>query len=399
MDVRRIQGVIKEYDWGNTSFLPELLGLKKDGRSKAEYWMGTHPSGDATVLPEGEPLSSFLRSHAETYLGSAHLARYGATLPLLFKVLAIEKPLSIQCHPTTEQAEAGWKKETSLRFRDKDSSHWDYKDATRKAEVAFALTPMTAMCGFRPYEEIVASLELLMPSSFARCFQLSSDGTQGIRQIFQTLYTMDKETLSLCIKEYLASLVKHEEMPLSSADGRFLESKGIVMACKDAYPSDPGLFSPFLLHVLHLEEGEALYLKPDTLHAYVLGDCIELMSASDNVLRGGLTHKKVDVPELLSLMSTEGGAMEKCREVREPDGRIRVMTPTPEFALYEMRTGSYRIHHDKVELLLSLDGDAVLEKDGEKVTLEKGACVLKGASVSDYRLDVNGLLFSATLGD
>ena len=121
---------------------------------------------------------------------------------------------------------------------------------------------------------------------------------------------MKKEDLVPLIEEYIKSLREREDLPFSSEDGLFLESKGIALTCYEMYPQDPGLFCPFLLNVKHLKEGEALYLEPRTLHAYVQGNGVELMSSSDNVLRGGLTNKKVDVHELLKILEIKGKEVE-----------------------------------------------------------------------------------------
>lgn len=395
MKVKKLSGVIKPYDWGKTDFLPSLLGIPADGTCKAEYWMGSHPSGDAT-LEDGTPLSTYLALHPEACFGSEHIKRFGPFLPFLFKVLAIQKPLSIQCHPTTEQARRGWAKEASLRASDPDHTHWDYQDANQKAEVLYALTPVTAMCGFRPFEEIVAELSPLMPRSFATRFKNLPSGDAGLRELFTTLYTMDKKELSSLIGEYVEGL-KRSSLPFATADGRFLDAKGIVLSCLESYPVDPGLFCPFLLHVVHLEPGEALFLKPDTLHAYVLGDGMELMSASDNVLRGGLTHKKVDVPELLSILEIQGGTVEPCKEV-DDGGRVRVVTPTPEFALYVIGTGFHRVDTHAIELMLVTEGKAVFESASGTEVFHKGECYLIPQGIGPYTITVEGQVFSASTG-
>ncbi|MFA7117879.1 MAG: mannose-6-phosphate isomerase, class I [Sphaerochaetaceae bacterium] len=398
MKIEKIIGVIKEYDWGNTSFIPRLLGMQEDGKCKAEYWLGTHSSGDATLVNGGQKLSSFLEEHAELWLGKEHIKRFGKQLPLLLKVLAIDKPLSIQCHPTTKQAVAGWIAERELRKK-VDSSQWNYKDQNRKAEVLYALSEVTALCGFRSFPEVDGNFKALFPHSYRKYFSLEGEDDSALRQLFTTLYTLDKTSLTECIEEYIHSLQDREELPFASGDGRFLQGKGIALSCYGSYPCDPGLFAPFLLNLVHLDKGQALFLKPDTLHAYVFGEGIELMSASDNVLRGGLTHKKVDVPELLSVLEIEGGECRPCPQIRDEFGRIRVVTDTPEFALYSLGWGEYRIlKHPAIELLFCTEGSAMFEKDSERQAILKGECYVVPQSMNGYTLCVDGQLFSATLG-
>ena len=399
MDIVQIEGHIKAYDWGNTSFIPSLLGQADDGQRKAELWFGTHPSGDAMVVETGESLSSFLQKDGLHWFGSDHLECFGDQLPLLLKVLAIDKPLSIQVHPTKAQAEEGWKWEEHLRAK-LPKELWNYKDPNRKAEVIFALTEITAMCGFRPLDQIVPVLKLLIPKGYATHFSYldtpSGQQDKELARLFEQLYTMGKAELQVLLDEYIANLNGHDELPYNSADGRFLESKGIVLSCQKAYPSDPGLFCPFLLNVKHLAVGEALYLEPRTLHAYVQGNGIELMSASDNVLRGGLTNKKVDVKELLKILEIKGKEVHTAPTVVGKSGRMHVLTPTEEFHLMVLKTGTYTIHDRRsIELLLVAEGEAVFKSDTETRTLGKGSCHVVAATLASYTLEVNGMLFIA----
>ncbi|MGE4453596.1 MAG: mannose-6-phosphate isomerase, class I [Sphaerochaeta sp.] len=399
MDIVQIQGHIKEYAWGNTSFIPALLGVPEDGKPKAELWFGTHPSGDALVVESNQNLSSFLKGDSLHWFGEDHQESFGDELPLLLKVLAIEKPLSIQVHPDKLQAEAGWEWEEHIRRR-LPQELWNYKDPNRKAEVIYALTPITAMCGFRPLEEVVPALKLLIPKGYTIHFsyldEKDQDPDKQLARLFEQLYTMNKEQLSGIIEEYIASLKEHEELPTTTADGRFLESKGIVLASYLSYPQDPGLFCPFLLHVEHLAPGEALFLEPRTLHAYVLGNGLELMSASDNVLRGGLTNKKVDVKELMKVTDIRGKEVRKVQSVRGTSGRLHLLTPTEEFHLMVLSTGSYTIKERRsIELLFVTEGSAQFISGKEKRTLHKGSCHVVAASLDSYTLEVEGMLFIA----
>lgn len=399
MDIVQIQGHIKEYEWGNTSFIPALLGQAEDGKSKAELWFGTHPSGDAHVVETGEPLSEFLTKESLHWFGQEHLDCFSDQLPLLLKVLAIERPLSIQVHPTKAQAEEGWAKEESAR-KHVPKDLWNYKDPNRKAEVIYALTPITAMCGFRPLAQIIPLLKLLVPTGFARHFSYlatqNEDSDKLLSRLFEDLYTMEEGDLLVLIEEYMASLKAHDELPFATDDGVFLESKGIVLSAYSSYPKDPGLFCPFLLNVKHVQEGEALYLEPRTLHAYVLGNGIELMSASDNVLRGGLTNKKVDVKELLKILEIKGREVEKVPMLFGRSGRLHILTPTEEFHLMVLKSGTYHIEERRsIELLFLTEGQAVFHSANETRKLQKGSCHVVAAALSSYTLEVEGNLFIA----
>jgi len=399
MNIVKIKAQVKEYDWGNSSFIPTLLDQKPDGKPKAELWMGTHPSGESLIDGTNQKLSEFLLEDPLHWFGQDHLDWFGPELPLLLKVLAIESPLSIQCHPSEFQAREGWESEKAFRTRF-PKELWNYKDPNRKAEILYALTPVTAMCAFRPLQKILPILKALIPVGYASHFsEIDEDSDSPDKELallFETLYTMRKEVLIPLIKEYIASLREREDLPFSSADGLYLESKGIALTCYEMYPEDPGLFCPFLLNVKHLSEGEALYLEPRTLHAYVLGNGIELMSSSDNVLRGGLTNKKVDVQELLKILEITGKEVEPVLMLVGKSGRKHLLTPTEEFHLMVCPTGSYHIHDRKsIELLFCTDGKATLTKGKDKVVIAKGECYVVAAALSEYQLEVDGTIFIA----
>ena len=393
MALVRMHGVVKEYDWGGSTFIPDLLGKAADGKPKAELWMGTHPSGMAT-LDTGESLKDFLARRSESWMGTES----DGSLPFLLKVLSIAAPLSIQCHPTKEQALAGWAKEAPLRAKDPDHTHWDYQDDNPKAEMLYALTPVTAMCAFRPFHEIRDAFLHLVPHTWEELLKPEHEGDQGIKELYTKLMGLKGGQLKDAVAELLTS-IRISKAPVWTPDGRFLTAEGITITASKQYPEDAGLFAPFLLNVLHLDSRDAVYLQPDTLHAYVYGDAIELMDASDNVLRGGLTHKKVDVPELLSLLSFQGRKELNCPVKRMADGRLRVMVPTKDFALYAMDSGSYKVDQNSVELLFCLDGKARFSSGAEWVTIRRGECWVKSASTGEYDINVQGRLFSATLGD
>ena len=399
MNIVKIKAEVKEYDWGNSSFIPTLLGHKPDGKPKAELWMGTHPSGESLIDGTEEKLSDLLLKDPLHWFGQDHLDWFGPELPLLLKVLAIDRPLSIQCHPSEFQAREGWEGESAFRTRH-PKELWNYKDPNRKAEVIYALTPVTAMCAFRPLDKILPILKGLIPVGYASHFseinEASDSPDKELAILFEKLYTMKKEELTPLIKEYVASLCEREDLPFSSKDGLFLESKGIALTCFEMYPEDPGLFAPFLLNVKHLKEGEALYLEPRTLHAYVQGNGIELMSSSDNVLRGGLTNKKVDVHELLKILEIKGKVVEPVLMLVGKSGRKHLLTPTEEFHLMVCPTGSYHIKDRKsIELLFCTDGKATFTNGGDKVDINRGECHVVAASLGEYDLDVEGNLFIA----
>ena len=415
MQIIKISPKTQQYAWGNKTFIPSLLGKPATDTPYAELWLGTHKGGEATVPQANDmPLGEFLSTHAQQFYGAAHIGRFGAELPFLLKVLAMEKPLSIQLHPTRDQAAAGYAAELPLHAT-LSRDQWNYKDPQQKAEVLYALTPVTAMCGFRPLRELVEHLKDLIPYQFPLVFPFlallppnnvaESDMEEVqpeqekvlLARFFSTLYQLEKPLLLELIAE-LASTLQKKAAPRLTEDGAYLTPAGITLAALEEYPEDPGLFAPFFLNVLHISPGQAVFLEPRTLHAYVLGNGIELMSNSDNVLRGGLTHKKVDVPELLSLLSIKPMKVEFCPQVRDKCDRLDILTPTEEFMLSCFTQGSFFITERKsIELLFCVEGEVTLGYEGTLCTLKKGECVVIAASLPAYRATVQGMAFSATV--
>jgi mannose-6-phosphate isomerase len=245
--MRDIEGVVQHYAWGDPTFIPTLLGVEPDGRPWAELWLGTHPNGP-TITGDGRPLSELT-----------------GELPYLLKVLAAAQPLSLQTHPNAEQAQDG-------------HARGVFGDPYPKPELLCALTPFAALCGVRPIDATVALLHELDLHALAR--MLTAD---GVGAVVEGLYR------------------------------RSIDPQPVIDACSESdrveahwvrelhamYPDDPSVAVTLLLNLVSLAPGEAIRLDAGNLHAYLHGSGIELMRASDNVVRGGLTVKEVDVDELL----------------------------------------------------------------------------------------------------
>lgn len=385
MQIRKIKGVVKNYAWGNKDYIPSLLG-GYDGNPQAEYWMGTHPSGEAT-LEDGTKLSDYLKAD-ESVLGKSNIEKFGKKLPLLFKVLAIATPLSLQCHPNKGQAEEGWKREKELRL---SGEPYNYQDDNQKAEILVALSPVTAMCGFRANNEIKSNLEKMLPLCYPKYL---SEYACDNQKLFMRLYALTKDEADEILKEFKDSL---EKADCRSWSGNFLTPKGIAKRCLEIYPGDIGALFPIILNVVHLTIGEGLYLNPNTLHAYVNGNGIELMDASDNVLRGGLTPKRIDLDELQRIMRFDSEEVSKVLMVKDGYGRRVYNTPTEAFSLISAVSGDYHITDSKLMLALVTEGVVRFSSEGESITLEKGECAILPKSLSDYSMKVRGQIFFAAV--
>lgn len=395
MDMVPITPKVQQYEWGDIAFIPSLLGRDPDGKPKAELWFGTHPNGEAT-LSDGEPLGDFLTDHAQQFFSDEHVERFGKDLPFLLKVLAIAKPLSLQVHPSSEQAQKGYAAEIPSHV-DTPRDQWNYKDDRQKAEVLYALTPVTAMCGFLPLANIIRNMEALIPNHVQLFFPPEAkekDEAAAIERFFTLLYTMEKGQLISLLEEYRNNLPSIRD---EACEG-WLSPNQIALDCLETYPGDPGVLAPFFLNVVHMKPGEAIFLEPRTLHAYVKGNGIELMTNSDNVLRGGLTNKLVNVPELLKTLTFKAHPADLCPQLRDASGRLNVLAPTGDFLLGVHDDGQYDITgRNSVELLFCTEGKVDIVADTGKLSLKGGECAVVATHLSSYHLDVQGTLFSASV--
>lgn len=286
----RVDNSPRDYAWGSTTDIATLRGLIPSGQPEAELWLGTHP-GSPTQIVEPETAGG-ARTIAE-YLSSSGQQ----PLPYLLKILAAAHPLSIQAHPSPEQAREGFARENAAGIP-LEAPNRNYRDDAHKPELIFALSKtFEALCGFRPIEQTLTNLEQLAQANTQACHstsaivefteQLVSHGENAIRWALDWALTGDNA----------AALVAEVAVA-----GRILKDELLTELSSD-YPGDPGIVVALLLNRVTLKKGQALYLPAGNMHAYIRGLGIELMAASDNVLRGGLTSKHVDVPELLSVVS------------------------------------------------------------------------------------------------
>jgi mannose-6-phosphate isomerase len=264
----------RDYAWGSTSAMAELLGTAPSGHPEAELWLGDHAGSPARLVGRGGTLADLVPGR----------------LPFLLKVLAAASPLSLQAHPTTEQAMAGFATENAAGVP-LDSPDRNYKDASAKPELIYALSdPFRALCGFRPVADTRTLLLAVSgdPRIAPLLDRLVDDAS--LRSAFEWLILREPG-----VDELIAAVIEASAVTDDVA-------WDTVRRLADAFPGDAGIAISLLMHTVVLGPGEVLYLPAGNIHAYVEGLGIELMSASDNVLRGGLTPKHVDVPELLKVL-------------------------------------------------------------------------------------------------
>ncbi len=326
-----LQGAIQHYAWGGFEYLPGLLGIEnKEQQPFAELWMGAHHRGPAMVQPNGQaqPLDELLRLHPE-WLGGALRARFGDTLPYLFKVLDVRQMLSIQSHPNKAQAEAGFRRENEQGIP-LDAPHRNFKDDNHKPEIMVALTEFWLLHGFQSE----AALEHLLDTvpEFAGLQPLFAG--RSIFELYKGVMEMPQEEVDRLLRAMEGRL-----RPLAEA-GKLEKSQPEYWA-KQAFEDhklegghyDRGVFSIFFFNLVKVNPGEGIYQGAGIPHAYLEGVNVELMANSDNVFRGGLTVKHVDVPGLLSHLVVEPVEPEILKGEPVSEVEWAFLTPAPDFQL------------------------------------------------------------------
>ncbi|KAH9637485.1 hypothetical protein HF086_010896 [Spodoptera exigua] len=271
-----LQCKVQNYEWGKLgleSTVARLLSTAHpdividQSKPYAELWMGTHPNGPSVIIGRDVLLSDYIKDNVDA-IGPDVRKKFGVAVPFLFKILSIRKALSVQAHPKKDHAE-----ELHKNFPDM------YKDPNHKPELAIALTPFEALCGFRPLNEIQ--------------YFLKNERTQT-----NLLYSL-------------------------------------VQRLHTDFPGDVGCFSPYFMNYMLLRPGQAIFLKPNLPHAYLSGDCIECMACSDNVVRAGLTPKHIDVPTLVDMLDYSSYAQEQLLFTPQlEDGNSCIWRPpVPDFAV------------------------------------------------------------------
>ncbi len=346
--MQQVTGVIQNYAWGHPTAIADLLGLKPDGRPQAELWFGTHPAGPSH-LADGRTLESAV-----------------GPLPYLLKVLAADTPLSLQVHPSMAQAEAGFSREDAAGIP-LDAPQRNYRDRMHKPELLYALTPFEAVCGIAPLERTDALLAELGPAAASMRTVLSHAGVNGAIGLLLN----DRPDLTGLI-----------EAARTHPDPRC----AWLVTASAMYPGDPSAAILLLLNHISMQPGEAIFLGAGNVHAYLRGTGVEVMAASDNVLRCGLTTKYVDPEEVLRVLDDTPLDEPLVHPVTDADGGLSYPVPVDDFRLtrYDIDgTVTWQAHG--AELLLCTAGAAgdlgpgqcALALDGERVELTGRATVFR----------------------
>lgn len=386
-----LTNVPRNYDWGSREAIARLQGREASGAPEAEVWFGDHPGAPALVGDgSGRTLDAWISEEG---------AARGITtsLPYLLKLLAAKSPLSIQAHPTLEQARAGYESEEAAGVP-RDAAHRNYRDANHKPEVIVAIDrDFEALAGFRPVGELAEILDALgVEDPDVRRLRAALDGTE--------------DDARRAITTFVGALLGGDVggapalIAATAADAsRFAEDFAALQRIEEAYPGDPGVVVALLMNRIVLAEGEALFVPAGVPHAYLRGLGVEIMAASDNVLRGGLTPKHVDVPELLSVLDASPGPVALLTPVVEAPGVDVFAPPVSDFSLVRVRRNDAAEGETRVELLgatiaLATRGRPTILGSTGSLTLAPGEACLITPDEATVRIAGTGEVFLARSG-
>lgn len=332
-----IEGVVRTYAWGSRTAIASLRGKPVPSpHPEAELWFGAHSAGPACVVEDdgttiGADLLSVIESDRTAALGAPTVERFSGRLPFLLKVLAADEPLSLQAHPSSDQASEGFARENAQGLA-LDARDRNYRDPWHKPELVVALTEFDALAGFRDPAVTVELLRELQVSELDPFLGMlvGQPDSHGLRALFTTWLTLPEATIQRVTPAVLSAAVR----VLESGESGFGDELRTLLELGEMYPNDPGVLGSLLLNRVRLQPGEGLYLPAGNLHAYLDGTGVEIMANSDNVLRGGLTSKHIDVPELLRVLDfTPVDVPDLIPAIRTVGAERIYLTPAPEFRL------------------------------------------------------------------
>ncbi|MFD3448520.1 mannose-6-phosphate isomerase, class I [Microbacteriaceae bacterium 4G12] len=406
----------RDYAWGSSSAIAELLGTEPSGGPEAELWLGAHAGSPSRILDPSSvggarTLADWIAADPATALGpvaNGFREGDGPYLPFLLKVLAAASPLSLQAHPTIERARSGFAREDEEGVPG-DAPHRNYKDELHKPELIYALSDrFDALCGFRDVDEVRAVVTALAESDerpgdgrrdlFDRILAELAPGEDagtGLRAVFEWLSAGGDDVSALV--ERVVRAAKDV-----ARGGRFERELAVVARLAETYPGDPGIVTSLLLNSVSLRRGEALYLPAGNIHAYLEGLGVELMAASDNVLRGGLTPKHVDVAELLEVLEFTPLPVPYLAP-ESPAPGVEVFRPdVPDFLLVRVSldgaTGAADVDIAGPAIAICTSGEVSMTGESSASSLARGESAYVTPDEGRLALSGQGEVFLATVG-
>jgi mannose-6-phosphate isomerase len=326
----RLEGVVQHYAWGGNNFIPALLHLSdSEAKPFAEYWMGAHNNAPAQIFvnDKKEKLNDLIREQPSHILGDKTFNKFGR-LPYLLKILDVRDMLSIQVHPDKKSAEQAFEEENKKGIA-VNAGNRNYKDANHKPELMLALSDFWLLHGFKPKEKLLEILKTIPELNFLQeIFK-----AEGYRSLYEMVMEMPQAEVNKSLQPLLDRIVPlYKENRLQKDQEDFWAARA-ALTFNTAGNIDRGIFSIYFFNLVHCRPGEAVFQDAGVPHAYLEGQNVEIMANSDNVLRGGLTPKHIDVSELMRHIKSEGLNPNIIRGKKRNGVEEVYETPAPDFEL------------------------------------------------------------------
>lgn len=364
----KLHGKVQHYDWGGFDYIPQLLGIEnKKNEPFAEYWLGAHDKASAQ-LQTGEPLNHLLQQEPEL-LGERVKERFGR-LPYLFKILDVKNMLSIQVHPNKQAAISSFEKENQSGIAT-NAPNRNYKDDNHKPELMVALSDFWLLHGFQTPAALKKTIALVPEFSFMwPVFE-----TKGYRGLYELLMTMDQNKVNETLQPLLQRIIPLYQSGILKKNNPDFWAARAALSYSAPGKTDRGIFSIYLFNILNLKEGEAIFQDAGILHAYLEGQNVEIMANSDNVLRGGLTTKHIDVPELMKHVSFLAVEPVIIRGKVNNKNEMVFVTPAPDFELGRIEINSnetYAVNSISTDIFFVFSGSLEASAGDTRFALKRG---------------------------
>jgi mannose-6-phosphate isomerase len=389
-----LKGVVQHYSWGGYRYIPGFLGIPNEVKEKpfAEYWLGAHPAFPSQ-LEEGTSLDEFIQQHKEA-LGKEVSSRF-SSLPFLFKVLDVWQMLSIQVHPSKEAAERGYAEENAAGIP-LNAPNRNYKDENHKPELMVALDDFWLLHGFKPEDQLEKVLQRV--PELAPLLPLFREG--GYRALYQKVMNLKQEETDRMLQPLAARVLPlYEKNKLSKEEENFWAARAIMNFC-GLGQFDRGIFSVYFFNLLHLKKGEGIFQPEGLPHAYLEGQNIEIMANSDNVLRGGLTEKHIDISELMKHVKFEATHPQVIQN-KSSETHKSFTPPVAEFELHQYdwkKGGPQTITTHSAEIWLLLQGRIKVQAgDMEQAVTRGGSLFVTAGAALTIQVLEDALLFRAAV--
>jgi mannose-6-phosphate isomerase len=373
--VFKLVGKVQHYAWGGSSFISQLLNIKNvEEKPFAEYWMGAHDNASSEIIisdSEKIKLNEYIKSFPVETLGDDAVKQFGK-LPYLFKILDVKDMLSIQVHPSKKNAEIEFAEENKKNIP-LTAAHRNYKDDNHKPELMLALSGFWLLHGFKSPNKLKGILQKTPELKFL--FSVFENG--GYYELYRSVMEMDQEIVNETLQPLLDKIIPaYQNNELQKNDENFWAARA-ALTYNEPGKIDRGIFSIYIFNLLKLQPGEAIFQDAGLPHAYLEGQNAEIMANSDNVLRGGLTPKHVDVDELLKHVKFEETIPNVIHKKNNAEHISSYITPAADFELSQIKLQKNEtalLHGCSTEIYILLTGEAhVHENDSNDFDLKTGA--------------------------